>query len=237
MNTATFLENPNRYFDGSYEQFVVFGGPCVYFHEQCLRAGADNFLSHRHVEMLYATLTAWGMHRMGDAKTKTKLVPWDQFSESLLKHKTLMEPLRAQRMMDLSEAEYLEAVNRLSIPYCALKVSISEASIVANSKALFHVLPELIPPIDRQYTWRFFHAKPDRWRDGKGKYRAIQLPRGLEVQFDAFRDTCFRIKRLADAIGRATIEAERQRYGVTPPKAIDNAIMNYIKVHGRAHGT
>jgi hypothetical protein len=71
MNTATFLENPNRYFDGSYEQFVVFGGPCVYFHEQCLRAGADNFLSHRHVEMLYATLTAWGMHRMGDAKTKT----------------------------------------------------------------------------------------------------------------------------------------------------------------------
>jgi hypothetical protein len=52
-----------------------------------------------------------------------------------------------------------------------------------------------------------------------------------------FRDTCFRIKRVADAIGRATIEAERQRYGVAPPKAIDNAIMNYIKVHGRAHGT
>jgi hypothetical protein len=110
-------------------------------------------------------------------------------------------------------------------------------AIVANSKALFHVLPELIPPIDRQYTWRFFHAQPDRWRDSKGKYRAIQLPRGLEVQFDAFRDTCFRIKRVADAIGRATIEAERQRYGVAPPKAIDNAIMNYIKVHGRAHGT
>jgi hypothetical protein len=99
------------------------------------------------------------------------------------------------------------------------------------------LLPELIPPIDRQYTWRFFHAQPDRWRDGKGKYRAIQLPRGLEVQFEAFRDTCLRIKRLADAIGQATIEAERQRYGVTPPKAIDNAIMNYIKVHGRAHGT
>ena len=234
MNTATFLENPNRYFDGAYEQFLLFGGPCVYFHEQCLRAGADDFLSHRHAEMLYATLTAWGMHRMGDAMTK--LVSWDQFSESLLKHKTLMEPLRAQRMMDLSEAEYLEAVNRLRAPYCALKVSISEASIVANSKALFHVLPELIPPIDRQYTWRFFHAHPDRWRDGKGKYRAIRLPRGLEVQFDAFRDTCLRIKRLADAIGRATIEAERQRYGVTPPKAIDNAIMKYIKVRGRAHG-
>jgi hypothetical protein len=114
------------------------------------------------------------------------------------------------------------------------KVSISEASIVANSKALFHVLPEPIPPIDRQYTWRFFHAQPDRWRDVRGKYRAIQLPRGLEAQFDAFRDVCIRIKRLADAAGRATFEAERQRFGVTPPKAIDNAIMRYIKVHGRA---
>ena len=230
MNTARFLENPIRYFEGSYEQFVSFGGPCVYFHQQCLRAGADAFLSDRHVEMLYATLTAWGMHRMGDAKTK--LVSWDQFSASLLKHKALLEPLRGQRMMDLSEAEYLEAVNRLRTPYFALKVSISEASIVANSKTLFHVLPELIPPIDRQYTWRFFHAPPDRWRDSNGKYRAIQLPRGLECQFDAFRDVCLRIKRLADGTGRATIEAERQRHGVTPPKAVDNAIMKYVKVHG-----
>lgn len=230
MNTKKFLEHPSRYFGGSYQQFVAFGGPCVYFHEQCLRAGAEAFLSTRHIEMLYATLTAWGMHRMGDAKTK--LVSWDRFSTSLLEQKAMLDPLRGRRMMDLSDEEYLQAIDALKAAYCGLRVSISDSSIVANSKALFHVLPELVPPIDRQYTWRFFHFAPDRWRDGKGKYRQIQLPPGLDRQFTAFRDICLRIKRLADAAGRATVEAERQGHGVTPPKAVDNAIMNFIRLHG-----
>lgn len=229
MNTETFLENPLRYFEGSYQQFVAFGGPCVYFHEQCLRAGADAFLSHRHIEMLYATLTAWGMHRMGEAKTK--LVPWDQFSESVLAQKSVLEPLLERRMMDLSDAEYLQAIDHLKPAYCGLRVSMSDASIVANSKALFHILPELVPPIDRQYTWRFFHAAPDRWRDSKGKYRAVQLPAGVECQFTAFRDICVRIRQLADAAGRATVEAERQMHGVAPPKAVDNAIMNFVRLY------
>ena len=85
MNTDEFLAEQQRYFAGSYEEFCSFGGPCVYFHEECLRAGADDFLSTRHVEMLYATLTAWGMHRMGDPKTtKTKLTHWDCFIGSIL---------------------------------------------------------------------------------------------------------------------------------------------------------
>lgn len=229
MNTTRFLENPSQYFEGSYEQFAEFGGPCVYFHEQCLRAGAEAFLSVRHVEMIYATLTAWGMHRMGDAKTK--LVSWDRFSTSLLNLQDLLEPLRCKRMIDLSEAEYMDAVNRLKTSYCSLKVSISEASIVANSKVLFHVLPELIPPIDRQYTWRFFHAPLERWRYESGKYRNIQLPSGLEYQFDAFCNVCLKIKRLADATGRLIIEKEKQSHGVVPPKAVDNAIMKFIRVH------
>jgi hypothetical protein len=37
-----------------------------------------------------------------------------------------------------------------------LKVSTSETQIVAGSKALHHALPDLVPPIDRQCTFRFF---------------------------------------------------------------------------------
>ncbi len=33
MNTERFLAEPNRYFAGSYKEFVSFGGPCVYFHD------------------------------------------------------------------------------------------------------------------------------------------------------------------------------------------------------------
>jgi hypothetical protein len=235
MNTSRFLENPKSYFEGSYQEFDSFGGPCVYFHEQCLLGGSDAFLSDRHIEMLYATLTAWGMHRMGDGKTK--LVRWSEFSASLLKHKETLESLRALRMMDITDAEYLRVIDRLRTPYIDMRISISDASIVGNSKALFHLLPELIPPIDRQYTWRFFHSPPERWKDAKGKFRAIQLPAGLEPQFDAFREVCLRIKHLAYATGRATIEAERRIHGVTPPKAVDNAIVKFIKVHSKTQST
>ncbi len=37
-----------------------------------------------------------------------------------------------------------------------VKVSTSRTQIVAGSKMLHHLLPDLIPPIDRQYTFRFF---------------------------------------------------------------------------------
>lgn len=37
-----------------------------------------------------------------------------------------------------------------------INVSTSRTQIVAGSKMLHHLLPDLIPPIDRQYTFRFF---------------------------------------------------------------------------------
>ena len=37
-----------------------------------------------------------------------------------------------------------------------LKVGVGETKIVAGSKAHHHLLPELLPPIDREYTIRFF---------------------------------------------------------------------------------
>ena len=77
QNSAKFLESPEQYFKGSYERFVKFGGPSVYFHHACLRETTAAFLSERHIELLYATLTAWGMHKMGPAGAK--LTEWNRF--------------------------------------------------------------------------------------------------------------------------------------------------------------
>jgi hypothetical protein len=81
VNTDRFIADQKKYFAGSYELFDKFGGPCRYFHDECLRASRDEFLSERHIEMLYATLTAWGMHRMGIGKTK--LTEWRRFRDSI----------------------------------------------------------------------------------------------------------------------------------------------------------
>jgi hypothetical protein len=232
MNTDRFLADQQRYFTGSYKQFRSFGGPCVYFHDECLRAGVEQFLSRRHVEMLYATLSAWGMHRMGNPKTtKTKLTDWNCFSESILANTDALQPLRNYRMLEMSEAEYVGAVRALEPIYRRLKLSISNATVVANSKALFHLLPELIPPIDRQYTVRFFKHLPEQWRDSQGKkFQMVSLPADSDEQFDLFLDICTRMKKLADRIDPGILAEERRQHGVAVPKALDNAIVNYVTI-------
>ena len=231
MNTDRFLAEQKRYFSGSYEEFCSFGGPCVYFHEECLRAGAEAFLSTRHVEMLYATLTAWGMHRMGDPKkTKTKLTSWDCFNGSILAVSDSLQQFRGLRMLEMAETEYTKVILALKPTYSRLNLSVSNATVVVNSKALFHLFPELIPPIDRQYTIRFFNQAPDQWRDRKVKFRAVSLPTGLDKQFDLFLDICIRVKRLSHHIEPGILEQERRQHQLGAPKALDNAIVNYVTI-------
>jgi hypothetical protein len=130
----------------------------------------------------------------------------------------------------MSEAEYSETVLRLRPCYQALKLSVSGATVVVNSKALHHLFPEFIPPIDRQHTIRFFGDPPEKWLDKRGKFRAVQLPSGSNAQFDLFYKTCVAIKRLADRVDGTLIEDQHRKNCVTAPKALDNAIVNYIRM-------
>jgi hypothetical protein len=234
INTERFIAGQNEYFTGSYERFAAFGGPSVYFHRECLAAGREAFLSTRHVELLYATLTAWGMHRMGDSeKTKTKLTDWERFRASLLDHASDLGQFTRYRLLEMSDAEYTAAILALRPHYSRLDLSESDATVVANSKALFHLFPEFIPPIDRQYTIRFFQKAPEQWLDGKGRFRAIQLPAPLDDQFDLFHMTCLAIKHLASRVDSRLLGDQHRQHSVTPPKALDNAIVNYVRIVSR----
>jgi hypothetical protein len=168
---------------------------------------------------------------MGDAETtKTKLTEWRQFHGSIFAQSSGLEQFRACSFLNMSETDYSDAVLQLRPYYQALELSVSEATIVVNSKAFYHLFPEFVPPIDRQYTIRFFTQVPERWRDAKGKFRIISLPPGIGAQFDLFHKTCVDIKRLADRVDPALLENERRLHGVMAPKALDNAIVNYIRI-------
>lgn len=109
VNTERFLAGQERYFSGCYDEFTRFGGPCVYFHSECLSAREAGFLSHRHIEMLYATLTAWGPHRMGDSeKTKTKLANWEEFQKSLTAQAGALREFARHSMLDMYTIRFFE---------------------------------------------------------------------------------------------------------------------------------
>ena len=228
-NVQILLKDPKKYFHKSYKNFKRFGGPSVYFHNECLKECRDNFLSERHIELVYATLTAWGMHRMGISSTK--LVDWEDFRESILNFSDKWKCLNTDKykMTSMTKFEYADLIQTIEDDYYLLNLSTSNQSIVVNSKALFHLFPELFPPIDRQYTKRFFCHKKDKWLNDSGNFRTVNLPSTPQTQFNLFKSLCVEIKKMSEKLS-CYLEQEKSENCVTAPKAIDNAIVNYVKI-------
>ena len=218
------------YYDLSLKVLKEFGGPSVYFHVQAIKEQEANFLSDRHIEMIYATLASWGMHRMGDPEeTKAKMVEFDDFKHSISSHRNKLEQFIALRMDSCTAEEYGGYIDNLKEIYFGLKVSISDATIVAHSKALAHILPNLVPPIDRQYTIRFFTQVNKKFFTDAGKYRMITLPKSVTAQFYDFKKYACRMKALFDRCDRQLFTIDKTSFNTSYPKIIDNLIMAFVK--------
>jgi hypothetical protein len=193
-----------------------FTGPSVYFHQETMKRrrqlSASRALSDkRFLELLYATLCSWGMHRMG--RGPTKLVDFGAFKRSIAEIKPDVVVLQRTRI----DATHLDP----SIPKTLLsmirKLKVGEArkKIVFGSKTLHHILPELVPPIDNEYTLRFFYGRPDVWRPDD---------RFCEV-YDQFR--AIATSKRSGVLRRWALRRRGLHTSIT--KEIDNAIVGYVR--------
>lgn len=207
-------------FDGCcdvFDQANLFTGPSAYFHSKTVallrrhKSAGDAILDSAFLESLYATLTAWGMHRMGSGDTK--LVEFPVLADSFRKLEQPIRKLSALALSDLRTEEVTSVSKRVWSVISGLNVGCGLTKIVAGSKALHHVLPELVPPIDREYTIRFFfHHKT--------------LNQGDEA---AFREIYPRLHRVASEC-RGQIQARIGRgMHTSPTKVIDNAIVGFVR--------
>jgi len=229
-NEQDLIANLGKYYNRSLEVLKTFGGPSIYFHTQCVREQSTHFLSDRHIELIYATLASWGMHKMGDPEiTKAKMVEFLEFKNSIFKHRDQLQQLYCLRMDSCRQEQYGKYIDDLKQIYFSLKVSISEATIVAHSKTLAHILPNLIPPIDRQYTIRFFTQENKGFFTESGKYRSVNLPRRLDDQFIDFKKYCCRMKMLFDQCDHQLFTIDKETFNTSFPKIMDNLIMAFVK--------
>lgn len=147
---SEILENADGYHRAFYAA-ETFRGPSLYFHQQSLATRrSSDFV--RHLEYVYATLVSWGMHRMGPGGSKMQ--PFDVFLSST---RGLREKIAAcqQFSPEHMTADQWETVREV---FCGLKVMASGTSIVGNSKVMHHMIPNIVPPIDREYTFRFLRG-------------------------------------------------------------------------------
>jgi hypothetical protein len=193
-----------------------FTGPSWYFHRKALarRAAHDTIASllddDAFFDWLYATLTAWGLHRMGPGNTKLRDL--EEIRESVRDAADALTDLAELKITDVGESQAAGTVDAVWSLLTRLRVSVAAAQIVANSKALHHLLPGLVPPMDREYTFRFFYGR-------------TMLSIDEQTAFAEMFSRCLQVAAAQKPAIVSLIDGARN---TGPAKVVDNAIVGYM---------
>jgi hypothetical protein len=202
-----------------FERSNAFPGPSLYFHQRAIErrrvhASVNELMAdQRFFEYVYAVLPAWGMHRMG--KQAAKVGDFGAMVHSFRAQASAIGDLWDLHICTLPEDGGDAVAEQVWAVLGSLKVSTSATRIVAGSKALHHALPELVPPIDRQYTFQFFTGQ-----------KAVNS--GDEQAFLEWFPYLAEIgRRAADDIQEAL---DRRGFMATSAaKVVDNAIVGFMQ--------
>jgi len=203
------------YYVDAYDERVSFTTRQLRLHRQtiALRSQAngvgeaidnDDFL-----RSLRSTLRAWGL-----GVRRSKLAPDREFDEAI-------RSVRAQ----------IEALDGLLIDDPALPVDVGEliwrviesievvdnrAKLVAGTKTLHHLLPDLVVPMDHRWTGMFFQLGSHEWQHPPYQHRAF---------LQTYRAFCEIARR---AQPRQYVDGRHWRTSRT--KILDNALIGFCKV-------
>lgn len=219
MKKDRYLElilNLEQYNSAIIKNSKTFVGPSIYFHQKALEYQEKEFLSDRHIEYVYATLVAWGMHRMGP--NGAKMPDYDIFKSSILdsKIKKALEELKDKRIEDITADEIDSIIQKLSEICFSVKGSDSNSHLVSGSKILAHILPNLACPMDRQYTCTFFGVNLN------SKNEQTIFKEVIRQMWEFYQDSNH-IRLLKPILGKP--------FNMSFPKIFDNLIINYVKAH------
>jgi len=202
LNCETYHQD---YYEGK-----RFSGPSLHFHRRALTATRDE-----KAEMVYALLVSWGMHRMGGGPLMNE---FDIFSASISEQMPAIQSLCSKNISDVTVSEF----NILEGVFENLNAMKSSRRIVAFSKILAHYLPDIIAPIDNEYTLRFVFGRP-------------RIPDAWD-EFGLFRNIHFKLIRKVASHEYFLRTANQWRdnpdfpWDTSLPKIIDNLIMGKIIV-------
>jgi hypothetical protein len=159
------------------------------------------------LDALFATLILRGIGTRG-----TKLVPRAQFAVALESHKDEISELERFSIED-PELDVTAVAERLSALSKDLGIVENVATVEPGSKALHYLLPDLVPPLDRHWTGKFF-----RW----GQQDA--LAHSQKVWMEAFTNLAL----VASQVSPARLLDEE--WNSSTPQILDNALIGYCQL-------
>lgn len=135
--------------------------------------------------------------------------------QGLLEHADVLAGLWDLRITAIDGTQATDVATAAWDVIAALRVSTSGTQIVAGSKWLHHLLPDLIPPIDRQYTFSFFTGQKSVAYGDRQAF-LTWLPTFADIGREC-------AKEVHEAIRRGGFMATGEA------KVIDNAIMGFMQ--------
>ncbi|MCD6404318.1 MAG: hypothetical protein J7M19_00665 [Planctomycetes bacterium] len=163
---ADILKNAETYHRTYYEA-KRFGGPSLHFHQRALATRNPN-VTEQHLEYVYATLASWGMHRMG--KGGPKMQNFDIFCKSVAPLRDRIAQAQEFTLSAMTDHDW----NTLWEIFRGIKIMATSTSLVGNSKAMHHMVPNVVPPIDREYTLKCLRGSKDIKNDSEAEWTLLQ---------------------------------------------------------------
>jgi hypothetical protein len=165
------------------------------------------YLSDAHIELVYITLKSWNI-----GSQKVKLIEYKKFNSRLSAQKELLQFLRGKRIELLNDEEFIEVFKDIKGLYSSLKISTGNTRLIKFSQALHFLLPDLIMPVDGEYTLKFFYGN-SLMND--------------KIQYEDFLD-------IHKILHYVAAEYELKNYlddswNKNIPKVFDNAIAGFVK--------
>jgi len=196
---------------------AVFGGPSLHFHLRGLDAAKEGDLECV-AESVYAVLASWGMHRMGPGGSK--MCEFGKFRASLETVWPIVASLREKTPDTLDEADW-SSLQKVFSEICCMA---SKTSLVGNSKVMAHLLPKLVPPVDREYTLKFLFGRGD-------------ITNGTDVEWEKLKrvlaDFFYPIVQSPIFQSKAQewlTHPDKYKWDTSPLKIVDNLVIGLSKL-------
>lgn len=195
----------------SYEQLKIHQS--VINKRRVLGSAMDAMTNDEFLEDLHELLSKWGMAERG-----AKLVNIESFKTNIQSLCLDISSLEAFTIMNPEPIFSSKVIPEVVRIIQRLNINENRSKVVAGSKALHHLLPDLIPPIDRAYTGRFF-----AWHR---RYFQDRQPQILKEGLLFFN-------RLAREVQPQFFRGSRWRTSQT--KILDNAVVGYCILENLSH--
>lgn len=200
----------------AYYDAAVFGGPSLHFHLRALVAARARDLDW-FCEAAYAMLASWGMHRMGSRGSKMR--EFGEFAASVKAAWPLVLKLQDRRPDRLREGDWED----LRLVFSKIKAMASNTSLVGNSKVMAHALPNLVAPVDREYTLTLLFGNGQIQNGNEAEWK--KLRQVLEEFFYPVSAS----SAFAAKVTSWTRQATKFRWDSSRLKVVDNLIIGLRK--------